>query len=277
MNIIKSFFKKYPISILFIELIIDLCALELVRKQPVIIALITRLLLALKSYFLVKLIAGDKVKGYWDIKNALYVISRLKPFWIFAFVVGSLSFSSFMLVGTPLIENWFIKFAFYFFFMLTVGLFEEMTFRVVINESILYQFKDDKNVFKYIGIATVLIFGVVHIIGSDITSFISLATAILKVLSAGLIGLTFMFMFWKKKNILGCVLTHAFYDFFSAISTYFFVPGMELKTSYVNDGNVGIVTIVVYLGMIAWTVYILNRLWKSELKDFDFEKLKDEM
>ena len=90
------------------------------------------------------------------------------------------------------------------------------------DESILYQFKDDKNVFKYIGIATVLIFGVVHIIGSDITSFISLATAILKVLSAGLIGLTFMFMFWKKKNILGCVLTHAFYDFFSAISIKYF-------------------------------------------------------
>ena len=47
-----------------------------------------------------------------------------------------------------------------------VGLFEELTFRVVINDALLYSFRNNKHIFIWIAIISSLVFGSVHVISA---------------------------------------------------------------------------------------------------------------
>lgn len=52
--------------------------------------------------------------------------------------------------------------------MFFVGLFEELTYRALINDAILYQYREKKGVFVAIAIVSSFIFGIIHILGADI-------------------------------------------------------------------------------------------------------------
>ena len=100
-----------------------------------------------------------------------------------------------------------------------VGLFEELTFRAMINDALLYSFRNNKHIFIWIAIISSLVFGSVHVISASIfTDSQALLLAVLKALSAGLGGFCWLILYWKTRNIWGIALIHGLCDFGTFLS-----------------------------------------------------------
>ena len=276
MKKLNEFLIRYPTVLIFLNLAIDIIFMRYVKSPNIAIHILKRYLLAFKSLLIMYYISGKKVFTYFERKNALKAFFRLKVLWLVALVVSLLPLMASILSQIPVIKEWPIKFLTYFFLMVGAGLFEELSFRGVINSAIMKQFRNDKNVFVYIAFSCCFLFGLVHVIGADISSPIMLVTTIMKVVSAGIGGLVFLLTFWKYRNILGPALVHAAYDFLLFIPEIFFTPGMDLNIEYVSDGIKGQASIIVYLiqallfGLYAYVIY------KKDLRSEDKEKLRND-
>ena len=56
--------------------------------------------------------------------------------------------------NTPLIQGWPLQLLTTFFFFIGVGLFEELMFRAIINDALIYQFRNVKHIFLISAIVT---------------------------------------------------------------------------------------------------------------------------
>ena len=209
-----------------------------------------RVLLFLSTCVFIYLISREKAfenchttTGYvvkWEILTLFYPIVMLPV--------------NFILGKSPAV-NWLIQLILSVIVCLFVGLYEEAVFRVLINDAILYKFRNSKHVFVWIAIVSSFVFGAVHVITPSIfSSPLAFGTAMLKI-------------------ILGIALAHAIYDGLTV------VPGAILNDTsdigsadmYVNSGSTGMILYMVLIVVIGVAAAII---WRKVGREIDFDEIR---
>lgn len=174
----------------------------------------------------------------------------------------------------PLADGWLINVLLLALSSLAIGFFEETLFRALINDAILYQFRDKKGVFVAIAIISSFIFGLLHVLGSDVHNLLTFLQALLKTISCAMSGFLFLTVYWKTHNIVVCAILHAISDFIPALSYALFSKGEELE-SYVMDGMEGIAQCTGQVVQIILSVIAFLIMFKF-IKGIDFKKIREE-
>ena len=174
----------------------------------------------------------------------------------------------------PLADGWLINVLLLALSCLAIGFFEETLFRALINDAILYQFRDKKGVFVAIAIISSFIFGLVHVLGSDVHNLLTFLQAFLKTISCAMAGFLFLTVYWKTHNIIVCVILHAISDFIPSLSYALFAKGEELE-SYVMDGMDGVAQCTGQVVQIILSVIAFLIMFKF-IKSIDFKKIREE-
>ena len=228
-----------------------------------------RVLLFLSTCVFIYLVSREKAfenchttTGYvvkWEILTLFYPIVMLPV--------------NFILGKSPAV-NWLIQLILSVIVCLFVGLYEEAVFRVLINDAILYKFRNSKHVFVWIAIVSSFVFGAVHVITPSIfSSPLAFGTAMLKIIQTGLYGFCLLIMYWKTRNILGIALAHAIYDGLTV------VPGAILNDTsdigsadmYVNSGSTGMILYMVLIVVIGVAAAII---WRKVGREIDFDEIR---
>lgn len=158
----------------------------------------------------------------------------------FGYALSHSPSSGYLFSRGSLAPDWPVKMLLGIIMCLFVGLFEESVFRVVINDAILYKFRNSKYVFVWIAIISSFVFGAVHVITPKVfASPAALGVAVLKTVSAGLLGFCFLILYWKTRNIWGIALFHAIYDGLGIVPEAMLddVSDVGSADSYVNAGG----------------------------------------
>ena len=119
-----------------------------------------------------------------------------------------------------------------------------------------------------------LVFGAVHMIGSPLTSALDWAQAALKTLSSAMIGVAFMILYWKTRNVFAIGLVHGLYDFLNELSLVIGGSANLGAGNYVVQGSDAIIAIITMgVQMLIGLVFALI-VWKKVGKTIDFEELR---
>ncbi len=268
----RTYSKKYAFILVALYIALQRTLPRLFTQKTMGREILLRLGLGLIAFCFVYLIVGKRVFSYFG-KGTGCSISRLLILCLPSFLLCAMALS--LSFGTEeFVQNWLMQLLRQFVLFLSVGFYEEMVYRVLINDAVLTSLNKRKHVFLYAALISAFLFGVTHIIDSSFHSNIEVISALLKIVSAGMIGTAFLFMFWKTENILGCMIIHMLFDFLPSIGSCLFEDTSVLHVEYVMDGRMGIMAISVYCLEILWASYILFRLWKNELQDADFAELR---
>lgn len=207
-------------------------------------------------------------------KNTGYVLKYFSAFLIISLIQGVL-----LLLGNIqsdiMVDNPVIGLLNTFLFFISVGLFEELLFRAVINDAILYELRDKKNVFLIIALVSSLVFGAIHTVDVDVTSFTAWALAIGKTLETAVFGFVSLILYWKTRNVWACGIAHGLYDFLTAFSTGIFKSTQE-TTSYVAVNDNSSYSLIMYGVRTVIALIITYIIWKKVSKTIDFEKIRKE-
>ena len=268
-----DFLKKHPVITGIIGVTIGVAATKVFVQSTIDRIALLRIILTMAMAMFVYLISGERsfenchtTTGYvikWGILTVIPELLLLAAFAL-TFVSGE---------GT-LAPGWPTRVLFAVCACLFVGLFEELTFRVMINDAIVYRFRDHKHVFLWIAIISSLVFGAVHVItGSIFTSPMAFGLAVLKTLSAGFSGMCWLLLYWKTRNIWGIALLHALCDFPSFLQSALTEVNVSLGGAghYTGAGKAGL---GVYLIQIACSVIAWIILWRKVGKTIDFEEIR---
>ena len=274
MGTFLKFLKKQPLVTAAVAIVAAMAAIKLIPCKEFLQVGIVRMVLCFAMLFFLYLISGEKSMGTSDENNTgttRYVIQASLGFWILAVIAGVVAF-----LGTveEFTKGWLINLITLFFMMLFSGLFEELAFRAVLNDAVIYQFRSSKHVFLISAVVTSLVFGAAHVIGSDLSTMSAIGQASMKTLFTGIIGLAFLLLYWKTRNIWACGLVHGIYDFLASFSRAF--SGNTMEVNYVTaDMEIGMSFIVTYTVFILIVLVITLFIWKKIRKDIDFEKIKE--
>ena len=222
--------------------------------------------------FVLYQISGEKTfeSSY---KNTGYVIKWFSAFLMISFIQGVLLLLS-NIESSTLVSNPVIGLLNTFLFFMSVGLFEEVLFRAIINDAILYELRDKKYVFVLIALVSSIVFGAIHAIGFDVTSITAWGLAIGKTLESGIMGLCLLFLYWKTRNIWACGIAHGLYDFLTAFSTGLFKT--TSTSSYVAVSETSSYSLMMYGVLTLIGLIIAIVLWQKVGKKIDFEKIRNE-
>ena len=283
MRKVYDLLKKVPLLAGITGLVVCMLGLHFLRSEEVISVngLVLRAVLACTCAGFIASVSGEKMFINSNHRTG-YAILRLMPILVVASFFGLLPVIRSLIHGNP-VENWPVKLVIFLAEMLFVGLFEEFSFRALITDSLLYQFRDKKGIFVVIAIVSCGLFGVVHVIGSDIHSVVTFLEALMKTVSVGLSGFIFLVVYWKTHNIWACAIVHAIND--ALIS----LPGILYKTdtefgSYVMDGTQNMNGVAVNVGLLAVAIYVLQSILLligiltmiKFIKGIDFEQIRRE-
>ncbi len=136
---------------------------QVIRSQTFLQAFILRTLLCGAMCFFLYQISGDKTLTS-SYNYTGYVIKVAAGFWVFALPVGIVSLVAASGDKYPMWDNLVVQTVIVFLMFLFVGLFEELTFRAIINDAIIYKFRDKKYVFVLSAVVSSLVFGAVAVI-----------------------------------------------------------------------------------------------------------------
>ena len=269
-----DFMKTHPFFTGFFGVSLCVAAIKLFNPDGRLFAMaLFRVVLTFAMSMFVYLISG--AKSFEKCHTTTGYILK----WGLLMIITSAAFGLLMLVGiltgaTPTVSDWPVRLAGAACLFFVVGFVEEITFRVLINDSLLYAFRNSKHVFVWIAIIGSLVFGGVHVIGADVfSSPLTMATAALKTVSTAIFGFSLLVLYWKTRNIFGIALVHAIYDFLSG--------GIGLLTSettkvggassYVDVGAIGS---ILYAVMIIVDSIVATVIWKKVGKTIDFEEIR---
>ncbi|MER2027181.1 MAG: hypothetical protein ABS874_08095, partial [Lachnospiraceae bacterium] len=107
---------------------------------------ILRMLLVGTMAFFLYFVSREKTLQKCGVETG-YVVKVLSPLLITSALLGGLSTVSGFISHVPMQPNWIANFFLTLFEMLFVGLFEEIAFRALINDAIVYRFRTFKHVF----------------------------------------------------------------------------------------------------------------------------------
>ncbi|MBQ1287203.1 MAG: CPBP family intramembrane metalloprotease [Erysipelotrichaceae bacterium] len=266
------FLKKTPLITAILAIVYAMLCLKTIRTETFFQGFVLRTLLCGAMAFFLYQISGDKtLAASYD--STWYVIKVGMGFWVLALPMGLLGlFSS---AGYPVHDNIPVQTISVFLMFLFVGLFEEMAFRAVINDAVIYEFRDKKYVFVLSALMSSLAFGVAHIIGADLSGPLAIVQAVGKIVQTAVFGLAILFLYWKTRNIWACGIIHGIYDFLLSLCDCFFdVPGK--KISYVVSGEAGKYTVIIYAVITAIELFIFWMIYRKIGKKIDYRKIREE-
>ena len=273
MRKVIDFMKGHPAITGIIGVTIGVAATKVFKMDTISRMAFLRIIFTMAMSMFVYLISGEKA-----FENCHTTTGYVVKWGILTIIPGLLLFLvivlSFISGETTIVAGWQVRVLFAVVACVFVGLFEELIFRVMINDAILYSFRNNRHVFIWIAIISSLVFGLVHVIsGSIFTNSETMISAILKILSCGLGGICWLILYWKTRNIWGIALVHALGDFSSLLSSAlteakFSIGGAE---NYTGEGVMGI---GIYLFQIACGFIAVIILWKKVGKTIDFEEIR---
>ena len=276
--------KKYPLLTMIITVVVCYVSLQLFDNATDSLAgcVLLRLLLSVVCGAALYSISGSKAFEKLD-KDIGYVQVKYIGFLIFGFVVGVIAFIPAFSSGLKLVKAWPIDLFLCILLVITIGLFEELCFRVIINDALLHQFRNNKYIFVWIAVITSLLFGLVHVVGATIDSPVTLIQAILKTLTSALMGFGLLILYWKTRNFWAVAVAHAIYDSLPLIAGQIFDTGAKIG-SYVTEETVvaegqifnkGYFLIGLYTLQLVLHIFFVFGLLKV-LKNIDFKKIREE-
>ena len=267
------FLKKHPLITAAIAVAYSLVCLNVLRAHTFLSAMLLRSLLCGSAAFFLYQISGDKTLAS-SYNSTGYVIKVAAGFWVFALPLGI--FSLVMTSGSdyPVWDDPVIQMVLLFLMFLFVGLFEEMTFRAVINDAIIYRFRDKKYVFILSAVVSSLVFGAAHVIGYEISSPLGWAQAAGKIIDAGIFGLGLLFLYWKTRNIWACGVVHGVYDFLISMGAGIYDTSFFQHGSYILSDEYAVPTILTYAAASLINLFILWRIWKKIGKSIDYDDIR---
>jgi membrane protease YdiL (CAAX protease family) len=213
-------------------------------------------------------------------KTTGYIFKTVIPIFVFVIIFVGIGTVVDLTSEKPLVSNWPVQILLSAFLCVFIGLYEETAYRAIINDALLYQFRDYKGVFKLIAVVSFLVFGAAHIIGADISTPTSLAMVVMKTVSAGMFGLILLFMYWKTRNLWGIALAHGLYDFVSIAQQAIFEGDKALGANgptadyVVTDQSTSPIVLIVYAVMTVYDLAVAIWIWKKHMKDVDFDELR---
>ena len=219
-------------------------------------------------------ISGDKTLASCYVSTG-YVIKNSIGFLVMSLIMGSVLLLSNINDKVPLKDNQVLGFIIIFLMFISVGLFEELAFRAVINDAIIYKFREKKYVFVLSAVVSSVVFGAAHIVGEfDATSAVAWGQAVAKTLETGVFGLALLILYWKTRNIWACGVVHGLFDFFAGYTEGLFVPVKTSGSSYINTGEDGVRILITYFAIAAINAVLTFLVWKKVGKTIDFEKIR---
>ena len=268
------FLKRHPLITAAIAITYAILCLKCVPAETDFQVFLVRTMLCGAIAFFLYQISGDKTLTS-SYNSTGYVIKVASGFWIISFIMGVISLLSMAASGAKVNENPVKHIIILFLMFLFVGLFEEMAFRAVINDAIIYAFRDKKYVFVLSAVVSSVVFGAAHVIGFDVSSGLAWAQAVGKTASAGIFGLVLLFLYWKTRNIWACGVVHGVYDFMISFGSGIYDTTQETHHTYVAPDEAAIPVIITYAVMILITLFILWRVWKKIGKQIDYNGIRE--
>lgn len=275
MKEVLGFLKKTPLVTGILALGFMIAGIQFVNTEGLLMAGLYRFILAFAMGAFLYLISKEKVFEKSTFKTSGYVIKNLIAFPIFSLALGLMLLGYNIWQKFPMNPSWPLDILSVVLFCLGVGIFEELIFRAILNDAIIYQFRKCKGVFVIAIIVSSFIFGYVHVMFEDISNPAVFLAMVFKTLSTGMQGACLTILYWKTRNIIGVAIIHALYDFFPIAPTVLFQSGQELG-SYASSGNGGAQPIGWYVVQIVFEAIVLLVLWKKVIKTIDFEGIRKE-
>ncbi len=271
-----EFMKRSPLITAALCIVYVVVCFKSVPTETNFQFFIVRTMLCGAVCFFLYQISGDKTLTSSYVSTG-YVIKNSIWFLLMSLIMGTVLMISNIEEQTPLMDNPVFEFIIVFLMFISVGLFEELAFRAVINDAIIYKFRKKKYVFALSAVVSSLVFGAAHIIGEfDATSAIAWGQAIAKTLESGVFGLALLILYWKTRNIWACGVAHGLFDFFAGYTEGLFVPVKNSGSSYINTGEDGVRILITYFAIAAINVVLTFIVWKKVGKTIDFEKIRRE-
>ena len=262
--------RKYPLLTAAIAVVYAMVCLKTFSDTTVFQAFILRTMLCGVMAFFLYQISADKtlISSY---ESSWYVIKAAIGYWIFALLLGVLSLT--ISQDKTMWDNIPLQTLLMFLFFMSVGLFEELAFRAIINDAIIYRFREKKYVFVLSAVCSSLIFGIVHIIGAQLDTVYAWIQAIAKILSAGITGLSLLILYWKTRNIWACGVVHGIYDFLLSLSFCVYVSDIK-DINYVLSEENALPLIFSYVIAIVIGLLLFWFIWRKIGKKIDFESIR---
>ena len=271
-----EFMKRSPLITAVLCIVYVVVCFRTIPTETNFQFFIVRTMLCGAVCFFLYQISGDKTLTSCYVSTG-YVIKNSIGFLLMSLIMGSLLLISNIEDQIPMQDNPVLEFIIVFLMFIFVGLFEELAFRAVINDAIIYKFRDKKYVFVLSAVVSSLVFGAAHIIGEfDATSAIAWGQAIAKTLESGVFGLALLILYWKTRNIWACGVAHGLFDFFAGYTEGLFVQAKNSGSSYINTGEDGVQILITYFAIAAINVVLTFIVWKKVGKTIDFEKIRRE-
>ena len=266
------FLKKHPLVTAAAAIAYALICIHSIPTETAFQMFILRTLLCGGMIFFLYQISGEKtlLSCY---NSTWYVIKVAMGFWIFAFPVGLLGLILNAGGNSPW-DNVPLQMLTVFLMFIFVGLFEEMAFRAVINDAIIYRFRDKKYAFVLSAVCCSLVFGAAHVIGADLSSPLSLAQAFGKTVSCAVFGLALLILYWKTRNIWACGVVHGVYDFLLSISMGIFQSDVK-SPSYVLPDEAAKPVLIVYAITTLIELFILLLVWRKVGRKIDYQEMRE--
>ena len=243
---------------------------------------VLRFILTIACTAFIALISGDKILVNSSNKTAYGILMGIPLIMVNA-VFGLLDLFLHLKDSDPLVQGWLPKILLSAVFYLSLGFFEETLFRALINDAILYQFRNKRGVFVAIALISSFTFGIFHVWGSDIHNLTTFAQAFLKTISCALAGFLFLTVYWKTRNIVACAIIHGICDYSTVLTMDLFTGDKEVE-GYVMEGATDIGEFTVDNGVAQCFTYVIQiilliialLIMLRFIKTIDFKKIREE-
>ena len=236
-----------------------------------------RLAFALSGMVFLYLISGEKTFEKCEGTTG-YVCKILLPTLLFPLFTFFPSILTNVQGGVPLRSDWLLQLLFVAFLCLCVGLMEEVMARGLINDSLVYQFRNTKKICLIVAVVDIVVFGVIHMIGSKIDTPAAFIMAVMKALSSGAGGLCYLFLYWKTRTLWGVAIMHGVYDFIATSPQVLFQTAetTTITANYVSSDAETASIRIIGLGVdLLINAAIALWIWKKHMKDVDFETMRE--
>jgi len=166
--------------------------------------------------------------------------------------------------------NWLKDMLTLLFFLISVGIFEEVTFRRSLFYAGIRQFPNMKNRAMWMALITSVLFGFVHVVGDLSLDSVALVGIVIKTVQAGAFGFIMCAALIEGQNIWPLAMIHMLADLSLSLTAVF--QGKEQNKSYVLKSSSG-GSVISYLPMVIIIILYIAPFIKSVkiLKAYDQE------
>lgn len=230
-------------------------------------------IIAVVTLLFLYLISGKKTFSFMN--NRLgYTVLMLLPTLAFSALFGLASTWEVIEKKPALLDNWPVSFLIAALTMFLVGIYEEGCFRACACDALLPLLKKTKHPFFLTALISGLLFGYVHVVFVDFSSFQQTLQFILKIANLAFAGAAFMILYWKTRNLLGIAIIHGLNDLLPDYVSSIFVSEEASSAGSYTSGNVG--TTVIYLIQLVFVIAAFIFVYIKVGKTIDYKKTLEE-